>query len=168
MFGELVLLHSAQAASQLKKWPEALAFIDTFLKESSKSSYLPEALYEQGWALKNSGKLKEATAAFEQVVEKSDREVAARAQFMIGEIQFEQKEYKEAVSSYFKAIYGFGDRYPRWQAEALFEAARCFELLSKPDQALKHYEELVQKHPRSDKVPQAKERVTALKKAKSS
>ena len=36
------------------------------------------------------------------MVGKTHREVAARAQFMIGELQFQQKKFAEAVKSFFK------------------------------------------------------------------
>ena len=48
---------------------------------------------------------------------------------MIGEIQFQQKRHAEAVKSFFRVVYGYA--YPQWQAEACYEAARCFEVLGK-------------------------------------
>ena len=69
---------------------------------------------------------------------------------MIGEIQFQQKNHKEAVASFFKS-YGYG--YPQWQADATYEAGRCFEVLNKREQAIKQYRELIEKFPASDKAP---------------
>ena len=87
-------------------------------------------------------------------------EAAARAQFMIGETQFQQKRHADAVKSFFRVVYGYA--YPQWQADACYEAARCFEVLQKKSQAVKQYQELVDKFPASDKVPLAKERIQAL------
>ena len=144
----------------MKQWDESLELLDQCVQEFPDSPYLPEALYEQGWALQNLGKPDEALALYEQVIAKSNREAAARAQFMIGEIQFQQKKHAEAVKSFFKVAYGYG--YPQWQADATYEAGRCFEVLDKKAQAVKQYQELIDKFPQSDKVPLAKERVKAL------
>ncbi len=100
-------------------------------------------------------------ALYKQVTAKTRREVAARAWFMIGEIQFEQKKHSEAIGSFFKASYRYG--YPKWQAAAHYEAGRCFEVLDKIPQAIAQYEELVEKYPKSDKVPLAKKRLAELK-----
>jgi len=94
------------------------------------------------------------------VLEKTDREVAARAQFLIGEVQFAQKKYAEAIKTFSKVIYGYS--YPRWQADATYEAARCFETLGKKKQALRYYTELVTRYPKSDKAAVAKKRIEKL------
>jgi len=160
-FQVLTMLHSAQALGQLKEWKKSLALLVQCAEQFADSAYLPEILYEQGWAQQNLDKLAEATALYEAVVAKAgNREVAARAQFMIGEIEFQQKKHADAVKSYFRVIYGYG--FPAWQAEAAYEAARCFEVLGKKDQAAKQYQELIDKFPQSDKVPLAKERLKTL------
>jgi len=160
-FEVLTLLHGGQAAAQVKDWEKSLAMLTQCTEKFPDTPHLPEALYEQGWAQQNLGKLAEATALYKQVIAKTRREVAARAQFMIGEIEFEQKKHAEAVSSFFKVSYGYG--YPKWQAQAHFEAGRCFEVLGKKPQALKQYQELVEKYPDSDKAPLAKKRIDELK-----
>ncbi len=91
---------------------------------------------------------------------KTDREPAARAQFLIGRIQFQRKDYAAAKSSFFKVSYGYS--YPQWQAEATYEAGRCFEALDNKEQAIKQYRELVDKYPQSDKMPSAKQRIEEL------
>lgn len=158
----LSLLHHAQACAQLKKWADALRLLDQLLKDHADNELVPEALFEKGMALRALDKPAGAVKAWEAVVAATGREVAARAQFMIGQIQFEQKQHEEAVKSFFRVIYGYG--FEQWQADASYEAARCFEVLKKPEQAVKLYEELVSKYPKSDKVPLAKERIAVLNK----
>ena len=161
-FEVLALLHAGQAAAQLRQWDKSLELLGSCVKKFANSEYMPETLYERGWARQNLGKMDEALADYQQVVAKTDREVAARAQFMIGEVQFQQKNHKEAVASFFKVSYGYS--YPQWQAEAAYEAGRCFEVLGKKEQALKQYQELIDKFPQSDKTPLAKQRIEELKK----
>ncbi|MCS7303774.1 MAG: tetratricopeptide repeat protein [Thermoguttaceae bacterium] len=157
----LALLHSAQAAAQLKQWDTALQLAKQCANEHPHSPYRSLAIYEQAWALHNMGRLDEALKIYETVVAQAgSQEIAARAQFMIGQIHFEQKNHKEAIRSFYRVIAGYA--YPKWQADAMYEAARCFEVLGMKDRAINQYKELLEKHPQSDKVPRAKERLQAL------
>ncbi|HVW37307.1 MAG TPA: tetratricopeptide repeat protein, partial [Pirellulales bacterium] len=159
-FAALALLHAAQAEAKLKHWPQSLALLERAVKEHADSDYLPEMLYEQAWAKQNLGQADQALSLYEEVTAKTDREVAARARFMIGEIYFEQKNHGEAIKNFFKAAYAYS--YPEWQANAHYEAGRCFEVLGKKDQAKKSYQEVVDKFAQSDKAALAKERLSAL------
>ncbi len=174
-FQVFTLLHGAQALDSLalamlrpeqenqrkETWQKALGLLDRLVKESPDTAYLPEALYERGWALQNLGRFEEAMGEYQQVLAKSKAESAARAQFMIGEIQFQQKKYAAAVQSFYLVLYGYP--FPQWQADAAFEAAKCFEALpNKKSQAIKQYQELIEKFPQSDKVTAAKSRIEAL------
>ena len=144
----------------MKQWDKSLQFLKQCTEQFADSPYAPEAFYEQGWAKQNLGAFDEAVQLYQRVISLTDVEIAARAQFMIGEVQFDQKDHKEAIKSYFKVMYGYS--YPTWQAEATFEAARCFEVLQKVDQALDLYRELVDKFPQSSRVALAKERIEKL------
>jgi TolA-binding protein len=158
-FLTLALLHGGQSAGQLKQWPKSVELLDRAAKQASEA-FLPEILYEQGWAKQNLGRADEAIALYEAVTTKTNAEVAARARFMIGEIYFEKKDHKEALRNFFKCAYGYG--YPYWQANAHYEAARCLEVLQLPEQAKKSYEEIVQKFPQSDKAALAQKRLREL------
>jgi TolA-binding protein len=157
----LAVLHAAEAAAQLKQWEKSLTLATQCISQFPESASLPQALYAKGWAQQNLGKLDEALATYAEVVAKSNEEPAARALFMTGEILFQQKKYDQAIVNFFKVSYGYG--YPQWQADATYEAARCFEVRGQKAQALKQYQTLVEKYPASDKVSLAKERIAALK-----
>ncbi|MBN2291728.1 MAG: tetratricopeptide repeat protein [Pirellulales bacterium] len=159
-FAALALLHGSQSAAQLKQWEKCRSLAARAAKDFPDSTYLPEMLCEQGWALQNLGKSAEAAKLYESVLQKTDREVAARAQFLLGEILFADKNYAEAIKTFSKVIYGYS--YPRWQADATYEAARCFETLGKKKQALGYYTELVTRYPKSDKAAVAKKRLEEL------
>jgi len=156
----LTLLHASQAAAKLKQWDKSLELATKLTTQFPDSKQVPQALYQQGWAQQNLDKKDEALEIYAQVIAKTNLEPAARAQFMIGEIQFERKQLQDAVTTFFKVAYGYG--YPKWQADATYEAGRCFEVLKKPSQALKQYQALIQKFPESDKVSPAQERIKAL------
>ena len=94
-------------------------------------------------------------------------ELAARARLMEGEMLFELGRHAEAIASFFKVAYGFGDReapalFHPWQAQATFEAARCCDVLGKPEQARGLYAELLDRHPGSPYEAAARLRLDAL------
>jgi TolA-binding protein len=177
-FLEQATLGGAQAANQLgyallnsdgdpaklarakKLFEQGLALAKKFAADYPKSEQLPEGIYEQGWSLKNLDRLDEALPQFEAVTAKTDREVAAKARFMVAEIHFQKKDYAKAVQNYYDVAYGFG--YPAWQVRALFEAARCFEQLKKTDQAKERYKEIIAKFPQSEEAKNAKKRLESL------
>jgi TolA-binding protein len=160
-FRALALLHAGQAAAQLKDFSQASELLRRGSDELPDSRYLPEMLYERGWAAQQLGQIDEALRLYEQVTTATTRAIAARARFMIGEIHFERADHKEAVRNFFKVAYGYDA--PEWQAAAQFESGRCFEVLGKKDQAMMSYQEVVSKFPHSEQAPLASERLAALK-----
>lgn len=160
-FAVRALLGAGEAAAKLRRWPESLEWLDEALKQFPESPLVPEILGAQAWAQQNLGHADEALRLYAQVIAKTDREVAARSQFMIGRIQADQKKPAEALSSYVKVAYGYS--YPEWQAAAAYEAGRCYEALGKTDRAVKQYEELLQQFPHSDQAGPAGERLKALR-----
>src|SRR5690606_24487988 len=142
--------------------------------------YVAEALYERGWAKQNLKKLDEAIADYEQAATKSRGEVGARARFMIGEIQFEQRQHDEAIKSFIRVMYGYGgenapEEVKKWQGTAGYEAGRCAEvqIQSAPDaqrrakflqDAKTYYLYVTEKHGQHKMAAQAKERLAALAK----
>jgi len=157
----LTLLHGAQAAGLLKQWERDLQLAGKCIQQFPDSPYLPQALYEKGWAQQNLGRLEEATATYTEVIAKSNKEPAAKAQFMIGEIQFQQRKHADAIISYVTVVSNYG--YPKWQAHSLYEAGRCYEVLKKPRPARRQYERLIEKFPDSEHAPLAKQRLRDLK-----
>lgn len=166
-FVELALLHAGQAAGQVKKWDLSLALLNRLLDEFPNSSHRMEATYEKGFAEQNLGHDAEAMKLYEAVADHTDSVVGARARFMMGEVAFDQGNHKEAIRNYYKVIYGYGDvqsppPFHVWQANAEFEAARCFEVIKSVAQAKKLYNELLSRYPDSDKAAAAKARLAAI------
>jgi TolA-binding protein len=160
-FAVLTALHAAAAAAELHQWDKGLDWLDKAARQFPESGYLPEILYGQGQALENLGRPDEAIRRYQQVIAKSDQEFAARAQLMIGKIQREKKDYAEAIKSFIKVSYGYS--YVKWQAEAVYETARCYEQQGKKVEAIKQYQELLSSFPQSERVAAARERLKSLK-----
>jgi TolA-binding protein len=155
-----ILLHAGQAAGQLARWTESAEWLERLLRQLPGSPAAPDALCELGVARQKLGKPAEAIAAYEQAIASSGGEAAARAQFLIGKIQAEQNNRKEALVSFEKVVYGYSSA--RWQAEAALEAARCHEALNQKREAAKMYE-ILAKSPKSEHVAAAKKRLAELK-----
>jgi cellulose synthase operon protein C len=155
------LVHSGQAAAELGRWSESAERLEQAVRQFPDSPHVPDALFELGRARQNLDMPKEALAAYERVIAKTDGEMAARAQLVIGKMQLAANDPKQAVKSFFKVLYGYSAA--KWQAEAAFEAGRALETLGDKPQAVKIYRELLDKFPASDKAASAKERLGQLK-----
>ena len=155
------LYRAGQCAGQLKDWPAVAGHDGELLAAFPQFDRRADARYGLGLALRNQDRLPEAIAAFEQVVKETDTETAAKAQFMIGECLFARKQHEEAAAQFLKAAYGYP--YEEWVGNAHFEAARCFEVLKKLDQARRSYQILAEKLPDHPKARVARERLKDLR-----
>lgn len=164
---DTTFIRAADAAARQEKWQESLALAERFLAAAPQSPLAPEGRYAAAWARQNLGRLDEALAGYRAIADGPRTELAARARLMEGEVLFERREHKEAIKAFFKVAYGFGEKqapaaFHPWQAQATYEAARCFEVLEQPDKAGKLYAELVDRYPDSEHVAAARKRLTAL------
>jgi TolA-binding protein len=163
----LAFIRAAESAAAREAWDESAKLADQLVASDPDSPRAPEARYAAAWARQNLGKLDEALAGYRGIASGPRTPLAARAQMMEGEVLFEQGKHKEAIKTFFKVAYGFGEQqapaaYHPWQAQATFEAARCFEVLGQAEQARKLYGELVDRYPDSEHVPAARKRLEAL------
>ncbi|MBM4022184.1 MAG: tetratricopeptide repeat protein, partial [Planctomycetes bacterium] len=163
----MAFIRAAECAATRKAWAESVAFADRLLANDAASPRAAEARYAAAWARQNLGQLDEALAGYREIAGGPRTELAARAQMMEGEVLFEQEKHKEAIKAFFKAAYGFGEQqappaFHLWQAQATYEAARCFEVLGQSEQARKLYAELVERYPQSEHMPAARKRLEAL------
>jgi TolA-binding protein len=166
-FVTLALLHAGQSAGQLKKWDVSLKLLQECATKFPESPYQQEVLYEEARAMHNLGQTAEAMKVYRQVALTGQGEAAAKAEFMVGELLFAEKKYAEAVRSFFKVAYGYGQADPppaivTAKADSTFEAARCLEMLKKLPEAKKLYKEVVDNFPKSDKAPEAQKKIAAL------
>jgi TolA-binding protein len=173
-------MHAGQAALQLEKFPESIAFLNVVIEKFPESNYLAEAYFERGRAQHKLNKLEQAVADFKQAAQRSRDAVGARAQFMLGEIGFQQKQYEEAVKDFQRVMFRYGaDQAPpevkNWQAKAGYEAGRCSEVLlesaASPSEravriadAKKFYRYVVESHPENEMAAEAKKRLDVLAK----
>ena len=157
----VALLHAAQAANQLDKWAASLELLQRCEQEFPDNHWTAEIRCERGWANFHQDQLSVAWREFEFVASTRTDALAARARFMMGEIQFARQQYDAAVRTFFAVAYGNGGteapaEFRRWQAEAIFEAARCLEHTRRHDSARRLYRELITHYPDSRKASLAR------------
>lgn len=159
-FAENALGMMIQIEEDTQKWENLLETEAEFEEIYPKSSELIRMKYKAAFALFRLNRLDESVAACEQILQLSDPIFTSQALFLKGEVFFAQKKYEQAIQMYYQVIYGV--EAPQLQADALFEAAQCFEQLGKVDKALKHYHDLLEKYPENDKVKTVRKKMQKL------
>ncbi|MCC7084324.1 MAG: tetratricopeptide repeat protein [Pirellulales bacterium] len=166
----LALLRAGQCAVQLKRYDEALKFLDRLAREHAASPYQTEATLQRAIALESLGRRDEALQQYRAAAEQTASPLAMQAQFMIGHLQAAAGNHREAVRSFYRVIHGFDGVKPTsaqhdFKALALYEAARSFDTLQNDDQALRLYAAFLERDPNSDHAAAARQRLEALKRS---
>jgi len=94
-----------------------------------------------------------AEACFVVVTEKSDGELAAEAQFRLGENRALRGDLRGAADAFVKLPILYA--HPTWVRKGLLQAGRTYEQLGQPEKAQRFYRELQEKHAGSDEAKQA-------------
>ena len=163
-----VKLRVCQLACQEKNWDEAyriaLEIKDRF--PDFEDQY--EVDYAIGRCLSADGDFLAAREAYQRVIDSAegqDTETAAKAQLMIAESYYHQKDYQEALRAYLRLEILYA--YPELQAAAVLQAAKCRELLGEWLSAVKLYDRLLKDYPDNDwKEEAALRRAEADRRAK--
>jgi TolA-binding protein len=113
--------------------------------------YLKESNYERALNL------------FNYVVKKRIDEIAAEAQFHIGEVRMSEGSLQEAHQEFLKVKYVY-PAYDKWVSESLLMAGECLEKLGQTNGAVKIYEEILKKHKDDEVGLEVKERISKIKK----
>ena len=137
-------LRRAQLLAQEKKWDEAARLARGIAERYPNFQRLHEADYLLGryWAAQ--AKFDRARDAYRRVIRSAmgrGTELAAMAQWMIGETLLIQKRYVDALKAYHRVETLHA--HPRWQAAALLQAGKCRELQQEWGAAAKLYQQLL-------------------------
>jgi len=171
VFQQLAALHAGQSATKNGVHAAAVNILEKAATDFPKSELLSEILYETAWAKHNLAQAKpnqldekqlnEAVALYEKVVDADLGEAGAKAQFMIGQVQFLRKQFKDATRSFNRVASAFGKN--KMQADALFELARCYEVTKQVGSAKDAYQKLLKQFPDSQRAAAAKTALARLK-----
>ncbi len=160
VFSENALEMIVQIYEETEKWESVVETGAEFLEIYPDSKNRNRMEFKRAVAFFRLEKQEDALAQCETLLSANDAIFTPQAMFLKGEILFTQKQYELAIQAFYQVIYGVEE--PKLQSDALFETAQCFEMLEKPDKALKHYQELLQNYPKSDKAKLAKRKMKKL------
>jgi TolA-binding protein len=160
-FALAVRRRKIQTLLGLKKWDEVVKAAESYKAEAAKDPLLSEVEYARGRALQQLGRMDDARAAYQAVVDaRKGADLVARAQFMIGETYYHQENYHEAIRQYLKVDILYDA--PPWQAASLLETGKAYERLAQWTDAAESYERLRAKFPSDPSAEKAKERLQAI------
>jgi len=157
-------LRLAQALVIEKQWDEAHAAASRIGRRFPNFDEQYEADYVVGRCLANRADFDGARAAYRKVIQSpagAKTETAAKAQFMIAETYFHQKNFANALREYARLEILYA--YPTWQAAALLQAAKCHEQLGEWKEAVDQYTKLLNSYPQSEFSKEAADRLRAAK-----
>jgi TolA-binding protein len=142
-FPRILRLKQVQCWVALKRWKDVMAAVPSLRSElAAGDPALAELDYARGQALLGLGRLDDARAAFQAVIDaRRGDELAAQAQLMCGETFFHQDRLHEALREFLKVDVLHAA--PRWQAAALLEAGKVYERLDQWADAAETYEGLL-------------------------
>lgn len=158
----LIRLRLAQTRCHQQRWKDALAIASTIEKEYPGFDEQYEVDYVIGRCLADQVDFDGARTAYRKVIQSTQgakTETAAKAQLMIAETFYHQKNYESALREYLRVeiLYAF----PAEQAAAVLQAGRCHEHLGEWKQAADAYARLIKTYPDTTFAKEAGQRLRA-------
>jgi TolA-binding protein len=157
----MIPLRRSQILVEQQRWDEAHDIAQSIAHRFPGFRQQYEADYVIGRCLAMKARFDEARQWYERVVrspEGGKTETAAKAQWMIGESYFHQKNYDEAIRAYQRVDSLFA--YPHWQAAALLQAGKCYELRGERDEAVLAFVRILEHYPETTFAREASQRIT--------
>ena len=156
------LYRAGTCAANLKNWPASQAHFDALLRQFPTFEQVADARYGLAFAMQTQNQLDPAEKLYQQVTQETEAEIAAKARFMLGEIDFARKKYDDAIEDFLAVSVGYP--YEHWQGMAAFETGRCFMESGNKPKAIATLETLLEKYPQHERVADAKRLIAELKK----
>jgi cellulose synthase operon protein C len=156
-----VRLKQVESWIALKRWKEAMEGAVAMKKSlAANDPHSVELEFACGQALIGLARLDEARAAFERVIDSSDKgDLGAHSLLMHGESYFHQDKLHEALRDFLKVDILY--KAPRWQAAALLEAGKVYERLDQWADAAETYGRLLARFPKEAPASEAGRRQAA-------
>ncbi len=155
-----VQLRQVQVLIAEQDWQAAVQAASRLVEAAPSPEFRFLGHFYRGRALMGVGQLDRALDEFQQALKSPSSEIAARAQFMIGEVHFARGAYEEAIREFLKVDVVY--EIPRWRAAALVEAGKCYEKLNQPKAAADLYRRVLREFPDAEVAREAKERLSTL------
>jgi TolA-binding protein len=158
---EGALYQTGQSQQALGKWADALKSHKGTLEKFPDGEMKLDATCGVGLASQHLGAYADAQDAYKKVIAATKTELAARAQYGLGECDFLQEKYKDALARFLAIEITYA--YDKWSAAALLKVAECHAKLGNADRARFYADDLAKKFPNSELLPQARKLVESLR-----
>ena len=133
---------------------------ETLINRFAQSPWRHEARYGVAWAWQNLKQYDNAANAYQQVINETATEVAAKSQYQLALCRLEQKRLPEAANALL--VVPFTYDYPEWSAVALLEASRVFVEMQQPKQAARLLEKVIKDYPETEWSKAAQQRLAGM------
>ena len=154
------ILRLGHAYALATQWDLSRQAHETLINRFGQSPWKQEARYGVAWAWQNLKQFDNAANAYQQVINETATEVAAKSQYQMAMCRLEQKRLPEAANALL--VVPFTYDYPEWSAVALLEASRIFQEMQQPRQAVRLLEKVIKDYPNTDWSKAAQERFAGL------
>ena len=173
-------LHLIECAVETKDYATASSWLDNVLNEQNdlKEEYVglmpfePAIQYQRFLISYRKNKYDDAKNLLVHILKKYGnantaefQEAAqlaiARSWFYLGELLYAKRDYEKAIETFYNVL--MGCTFEDLQADACYEAGRCYEALKQYPQAIDKYQQIINQFPKSPRVPYAKSRIKELK-----
>ncbi|MDP6634457.1 MAG: tetratricopeptide repeat protein [Phycisphaerae bacterium] len=149
------LLRQAECEGFTNKWDESRRTCQELLKLYPNSPLAPQATFALGWSYENRKQYPQAIEQYRIVIaRKKNDALSARAQFQIGECLFVSNKLDDAITELIRVETKYS--FPQWSARALLELGRIREAQKNEDEAIKRYNEVIERFPKSAAATVAK------------
>ena len=149
-----------QALIGLSRWEDAIQEADRLKADIADPAARDPVEFSRGRALLGLGRVEEARAAFQSVIDsRKSGDLAAQAQLMRGETYFHEDRLREALKEFLRVDILYDA--PRRQAAALLEAGKVYERLNQWAEAAETYDRLTTRFPDDPLAAEAKDRRAA-------
>jgi TolA-binding protein len=155
-----VLLRLGHAYALAGQWDSSRQAHETLINRFGQSPWKHEARYGVAWAWQNLKQFDNAANAYQQVINETATEVAAKSQYQLALCRLEQKRLPEAANALL--VVPFTYDYPEWSAVALLEASRVFQEMQQPKQAVRLLEKVIKDYPDTEWAKAAQQRLAGL------
>lgn len=121
----------------------------------------PKPTYELGKKYYDDGKYEDAIDVLKTVSKGKKGEEAKKAQFLLGEALYANKEFASAALEYsdYKRLYPKDSLVP----QAIYRQANAFKSMGKSKEAKLFYQELIERYPKANMIAKAKQEMKKLR-----
>ncbi len=130
-WGENALMGIGNCYKAQKKYTQALETYDMYIKQYARSAYVARVKYNKGLCYRALGEKDKAIAEFNEAADVTDNILTVYSLSYIGELQFEQGQYEEALRSSLRIVILYENlkNTDRKVREAKVLAGKCYDKL---------------------------------------